>query len=128
VDIQEIDANCRVYEIPVQVNYNFTPGKNLNWFASAGIASYIMKKEDYAISYIRYGAPHQADAYYRGNKSLFSVLKLGAGVEKKVGRQFSIFAAPGISIPLAGVGEGEVKLYTTELMFGLKFTPSRKNK
>jgi Outer membrane protein beta-barrel domain len=128
VDIKEIDARCRVYEIPLQVNYNFTPGKKLNISGSAGLSSYIMKKEDYQISYNRYGTPHKADVYYSGNKNLFSVLRISAGVEKKLGNQFSAFAAPGVAIPLAGVGEGEVRLYSAEVIFGLKFTPSRKNK
>lgn len=128
VDIKEIEANCRVYEIPLQVNYNFTPGKKLNIFASVGLSSYIMKKEDYSFHYSRYGTYHQAEVYYSGNKNLFSVLKISGGIEKKVGQQFSLFAAPGIAIPIAGVGEGEVKLYSTEILIGLKFTPARRNK
>lgn len=128
VDIKEVEANCRVYEIPVQVNYNFTPGKKLNIFASVGLSSYIMKKEDYSFYYSRYGTYHKAEVYYSGNKSLFSVLRISGGIEKKVGKQFSLFTAPGIAIPLAGVGEGEVKLYSAEILIGLKFTPARKNK
>jgi Outer membrane protein beta-barrel domain len=126
VDIKSIDANCKVYEIPLQVRYDFTPGKKLNLFATAGLSSYIMKKEAYNFYYERSGAAHQAGAYYTGNKSLFSVLRLSAGVEKKISKNFSVFASPGIAVPLAGVGEGEVKLYSTDLMIGLKFSPSRK--
>lgn len=128
VDIKEVEANCRVYEIPVQVNYNFTPGKQLNIFASVGLSSYIMKKENYSFYYTRYGTYHKADVYYSGNKSLFSVLRISGGIEKKLDKQFSLFAAPGISIPLAGVGEGEIKLYSAEILVGLKFTPVRRNK
>lgn len=126
VDIKSIDANCKVYEIPLQVKYDFSPGKKLNLFATAGLSSYIMKKEAYYFYYDRYGAAHQAGANYSGNKSLFSVLRLSAGAEKKISRNFSVFASPGIAVPLAGVGEGEVKLYSTDLMIGLKFTPLRK--
>ena len=128
VDIKSIDANCRVYEIPLQVRYDFTPGKKLNIFATAGLSSYIMKKEDYEFYYERYGTLHQASVKYSDNKNLFSVLRLSASAEKKISRQFAVFASPGIAIPLAGVGEGKVKLYSTDIMLGLKFTPSRKNK
>ncbi len=127
VDIKSIDANCRVYEIPLQVRYDFTPEKKLNIFATAGLSSYIMKKEDYNISYERYGTLHQATVKYTGNKNFLSVLRLSAGAEKKISRQFAVFASPGIAIPLAGVGDGKVKLYSTDIMLGLKFTPSRKN-
>ena len=126
VDIKTIDANCRVYEIPVTVLYNFTPGKKVNIFASASLSSYIMKKEDYQIYYDHYGVPQQAAASYTGNQNLFSVLRLSAGIEKKISKNFSIMASPGVAIPLAGVGEGEVKLYTTDIMIGIKFTLPRK--
>lgn len=126
VDIKSIDANCKVYEIPLLVRYDFTPGKKLSLFATAGLSSYIMKKEAYYFYYDRSGAAHEAGSYYTGNKSLFSVLRLSAGIEKKISKNFSAFASPGIAVPLAGVGEGEVKLYSTDLMIGLKFSPSRK--
>lgn len=126
VDITSIDANCKVYEIPIGLRYDFKVGEKLNMFAAAGLSSYIMKKEEYNIFYDRYGTQHQAESYYQGNKSLLSVLRLSAGVEKRVGKQFSIFLSPGVAIPLAGVGEGDVKLYSTDLMLGVKFTPARK--
>lgn len=126
VDIKTIEANCRVYEIPLSVVYNFTPGKKINVFASAGLSSYIMKKEDYRFYYERYGTAHQANANYKGNKNLFSVLRLSAGIEKKISRNFSITASPGIAIPLSGVGEGEVKLYSTDISIGIKLTPFQK--
>ena len=85
-----------------------------------------MKKEDYQIYYDHYGVPQQAAVSYTGNQNLFSVFRFSAGIEKKVSKNFSIMASPGIAIPLAGVGEGEVKLYTTDIMIGIKFTPSRK--
>jgi hypothetical protein len=128
VDIKSIDANCRVYEIPLQVRYDFTPGKKLNIFATAGLSSYIMQKEDYEFYYERYGTLHQAAVKYTGNKNLFSVLRLSAGAEKKISRQFAVFASPGIAVPLAGVGDGKVKLYSTDIILGLKFTPGLKKK
>jgi hypothetical protein len=128
VDIKSIDANCRVYEIPLQVRYDFLPGKKLNIFATAGLSSYIMKKENYNMYYERYGTMHEADVLYTGNNGFFSVLRFSAGAEKKISGRFAVFASPGIAVPLAGVGEGKVKLYSTDMMLGLKFTPSKKNK
>lgn len=126
VDIKSIEANCKVYEIPISVLYNFTAGKKLNIFAAAGLSSYIMKKEDYHLSYDHYGTIYQADTYYKGNKNLFSVLRLSAGIEKKINKRFSVIASPGVAIPLSGVGEGEVKLFSADIMIGLKFFPFQK--
>lgn len=126
VDLKTIEANCRVYEIPISLVYNFTPGKKVNIFASAGLSSYIIKKEDYHFNYEHYGTPQQASVYYKDNKNLFSVLRISAGIEKKINNRFSIFASPGVSVPLSGVGEGEVKLYSTDIIFGIKFSPFSK--
>lgn len=128
VDLKSIDGNCRVYEIPVQVRYDFTSGKKLNFFATAGLSSYLMKKENYTMHYLRYGNYHKAEVKYTGNNSFFSVLRFSAGAEKKISDRFAVFASPGIAVPLAGVGEGEVKLYSTDIILGLKFTPAAKNK
>jgi hypothetical protein len=85
-----------------------------------------MKKEDYHYYYIRYGAPRNASASYTGNQHLFSVLRITAGAEKKIASQFALNISSGFSVPLAGVGEGKVKLYSSDLMVGLKYTPKRK--
>jgi hypothetical protein len=128
VDITSVDANCLVYEVPLDVRYDFTPGKSLKIFAASGLSSYIMKKEEYHYSYNNNGYPHYGHATYKGNQHLFSVLKLTAGIEKNISKKMAIHAAPAISIPLAGVGEGQVKLYSTEIMIGLRYQPLKKIK
>ena len=85
-----------------------------------------MKREDYRFYYEHYGMAQQADAYYKENKNLFSVLRLSVGAEKKISGHFSVIASPGIAIPLSGVGEGEVKLFSTDISIGIKFTPFQK--
>jgi hypothetical protein len=128
VEIVEVDANCLVYEIPLNLRYDILPGKATNIFATAGLSSYIMKKEDYEYSYNRYGYAHYAASAYKGNKHPFSVLRLSAGVERKLSKNFSLNTAPALSVPLAGVGEGQVKLYSAEIMLGLKYQPLKKSK
>ena len=49
--LQSVNANCKVYEIPLTLSYNFGKVKNHNWFASAGLSSYLMKKESYVYFY-----------------------------------------------------------------------------
>ena len=128
VDIKEVDANCRVFEIPLWLRYDFSEKKSLRPFAMAGISSFIMDKEDYEYYYYRSGNPYWAEHSYKGNSHLFSVLRLVAGLEKKVSDNFFLSLQPGLAIPLAGVGEGQVKLYSTELLIGLKYRPFKKAK
>ena len=127
VDIKRVDANCLVYEIPVSVRYDFSTKNNWQIFAGTGISSFIMKKEEYAYDYIYYNTLHHAKASYNGNKHLFSVLRIDVGVERKFKSNFSIFVQPGLAIPMAGVGEGQIKLFSSEILIGLKFKPQKKN-
>ncbi len=128
VDIVKVDANCLVLEIPLDIRYDFRRAKNINIYTTAGLSSYIMSKEDYDYLYNRYGYLHYAKAGYKGNKHVLAVLRLSAGVEKKISKTLSLNAAPALSIPLAGVGEGQVKLHSMEIMAGLRYQPLKKIK
>lgn len=126
VDISYIEADCRVYEIPLLLRYDFNNNKKITFFSSAGLSSYFMKKEAYHYYYYRAGVAHDAKATYKGNQHLFSVIRFSSGIEKKLSRQLLFNAAPGLAIPLAGVGEGQVKLYSLDFMIGIKYIPERK--
>jgi hypothetical protein len=128
VDIRKVDANCLVYEIPLSVKYNFYRGRKLNAFASAGVSSYIMKREDYQYEYLRNNTVNYTSWVYKGNRHLFSVLNFSAGVEKKLNDKFLLLASPIVSVPLRGVGDGKVKLYSSALQVSLKYKPAKKDK
>ena len=121
VQIVGVDANCLVYEIPVTVRFNILQNTKISLYSSAGLSSYLMKKESYDYDYIRYNTPYENYYDYTGNKSLFGVLSLSAGVEKPLNSRFSLLAEPFINIPLSGVGEGKVKLYSFGLQTGVKY-------
>ena len=42
--ITQVDGSCRMLEIPLAIRYNFRSPKKSNWFATAGISSYLMEK------------------------------------------------------------------------------------
>src|SRR5205085_9114848 len=50
-NLDKIYADCKVYEIPVNFAYSFKRSKNQNLFASAGLSSFIMRKEQYVYHY-----------------------------------------------------------------------------
>ena len=51
VDITRFDAECRVYEIPILLHYDFNQKTKTTYFIAAGLSSYIMKKEDFRYYY-----------------------------------------------------------------------------
>jgi hypothetical protein len=63
---------------------------------------------------------------YTGNEHLFSTALLSAGIEKNITKKFAVQLEPTISIPLKGVGDGEVKLFSTSLLLGIKYKPFNK--
>lgn len=118
--VNTIDANCKVYEIPITIIYQFAKGKKHSWFAGTGLSSYLMKKEIYNYDY-KYGyyptVYHKEYIVNNENKHWFSVLTLSGGYEYKFSNAVSFTASPYIKLPLAGVGFGKVKLNSGGVLF-----------
>ncbi|MEI9808879.1 MAG: hypothetical protein WDO16_14000 [Bacteroidota bacterium] len=49
--LQSISADCKVYEIPLNLSYHFGRSAKHSAFASAGLSSFLMKKETYDYLY-----------------------------------------------------------------------------
>ncbi len=123
-NLEKVDANCKVYEIPLAISYNF--GKKQNWFASAGVSALLMKQEtyNYYYKYMPYG-PTITHAYTinNENKHFLSTMTLSAGYQHKIGNRISIVAEPYIKLPLSGVGSGKVMLNSTGVLFTITAKP-----
>jgi hypothetical protein len=126
--ITKVNAECMVYEVPVTVRYNFLQKQSVSYYTTLGVSSYLMKKEDYNYKYLRYNMPAEKDLTYTGNKHLFSTLSISAGVEKKLSDKLFLQIEPSVSLPLSGVGDGKVKLYSTAVMLGIKYLPFKARK
>jgi cytoskeletal protein RodZ len=123
VKIIKVDANCLVYEVPVTLQYNWLIKPKANYYAAIGLSSYIMKKEKYNYTFEMYNTQYSYPYDYTKNSHLFASLQLSLGMEKQIGRKLYIQAAPTVTLPLQGVGEGSVKIFTTRLHVGLKYFP-----
>jgi hypothetical protein len=123
--LYQIDARCRVLEIPVGVTYSFAGQKNHRWFAGAGIASMLMKTEQYDYQYKSATGINYTRSYgvRNENKHYLAILSLSAGYQYQVGKRFSLLAEPYVQLPLNGVGLGKVKLQSTGLLLTAAFRP-----
>ena len=128
VQIVKVNAACLIYDIPLTVRYNVIQKPATVYYTTAGISSFIMQKEDYDYHYFRNAVYNQSSWTYTGNKNLFAVLNFSAGIEKKISPEFSFQAEPSVSIPITGVGDGRVKLYSAALQLSVKYQPHKKNK
>ncbi|MBL0155324.1 MAG: hypothetical protein IPP93_18385 [Chitinophagaceae bacterium] len=130
-NLQSIDGNCKVYEIPVLLTYHFGGAKQHSWFAGAGLSSYLMKSETYTYFYkpvISGPVVNRSYSITNKNKHYFSVLDLSAGYTRKLGKSFSISAEPYVKLPMSGVGLGKVKLNSAGVMFSVGFSPFQQKK
>lgn len=123
----KVEANCRVYEIPVSFGYHFASRKNHSWFASASLSSYLMKRETYNYTYktSAWGSVQQREwNLYNRNKHMFSVLGLSGGYQRKITERISFIAEPYLRVPLQGVGYGKVNLNSAGVLFSMAIQPA----
>lgn len=126
VQILKVNASCLVYELPIALRYNFVQRPSFKLYATTGLSSFIMKNEYYDYHYIKNNMYHEADWTYTGNKNFLSMLTFSAGIEKRLSPVSSILVEPAVSLPITGVGDGRVKLFSTSLQVGFKYQPFKK--
>jgi len=124
-NLQKIEADCFVYEIPVTIVYNFAASKKHNWFIAGGVSSYLMKKETYGYYYKNsWGQPqYYSHTYKNKNSHLFSVINISGGYQHHFTDRFSIMTEPYVKIPAKGIGVGKVKLNSAGVLFTVGFKP-----
>ncbi len=124
IDTLNVNANCNVWDIPVNVQYSFTDNNKNNFFISAGISSYIMKKEVYDFSYHDQGVYETKKRIIKDeNKHGFCNLNLSVGYQYWLSKKLSIGFEPYCKLPLSGIGAGKVKLTSAGTLFSLTFKP-----
>lgn len=124
-NLQKIDADCLVFEIPVNVVYTFPSTKKHQWFVSAGVSSYLMKEENYEYYYKNsWGQPaYRSWSTENENNHFFSILQLSGGYQYNFSERFSLMTEPYLKLPLGGVGFGKVKLSNTGVLFTVGYKP-----
>ena len=127
-DLKSIEADCKVYAVPVIVDYNFSENSKSLWFGGVGLASYFMKKEvyDYTSKSPSGQSSYRTYSIEDKNKHYFSIVRFSAGYEKKLSDRISFISEPYLAVPLAGVGYGKVKLYSSGILLTLKVKPFSK--
>ena len=123
-----INANCKVYEIPLTVSYHFAKANHHEWFASGGLSSYLMKREEYKYyyKYPSWDTTVARPAISNKNQHYFSVVDLSGGYKYVFNKSVSLLVEPYLKIPLSGVGAGKVKLNSAGVLFTVAVKPFRK--
>jgi hypothetical protein len=108
---KSVNADCRVLDIPLNVDYKFLSRRNTVISVGTGISSYIMLREDYRFTYVEQD-DDTALAYHvvNENQHWLSVLNLQVTIEQRLNSKLSIGIQPYMKIPLSNIGFAGVKL------------------
>jgi hypothetical protein len=114
-----INVFSSVTEIPVTLHYTFNNTGNAKFFASAGVVSNIVHREQYKYEYEKNG--EEKEGFKKYNKSvenLFSNIQLSAGYEKNLGTIGTIRIEPYYRIPLNGIGKSDLPVTSAGINVG----------
>lgn len=120
--ITGIDATCLVYEIPLNVVYQLKQNNLSSWYAVGGLSTYLMKKEVYDYTYSYYGT-NKITSYEitNQNKHYLSILSLAIAYRKQLNKTLSYQVMPFAKIPLTGIGNGKINLYSLGLGLSIHY-------
>lgn len=119
-DILTVDGYCQMFEIPVNIKYDFAQKKNHTWFVTAGLSSYLMNKEYYNYDYMKDGEERWGSrAYYHTTQNWFSVFNLSAGYQLKTSTKTNLRIEPYFKAPLSGVGTGKLSISSVGVNAGI---------
>jgi cytoskeletal protein RodZ len=115
---KSVDADCRVLDIPLNINYTFLNRNRTSLSVGTGISSYIMLKEFYKFTYYKENTTDPSDySLVNENQHWFSVLNLQANYTRKLTPGLSLSLQPYMKIPLSEIGFAQVKLESLGLAF-----------
>ncbi len=117
---ESVSADCRVLDIPLNVDYRlFAKGKN-SFSVGSGLSSYIMLRENYHYNYAIPGTPGPTDFDIQNkNRYFMGVLNLDATYQRKLNSKLSLALQPYLKLPLTDIGNGQVQLLSTGMAVGL---------
>lgn len=120
-DPNSVYADCRVLDIPLNVDYKLY-NKNRNSFSvGSGLSSYIMLKEHYTYNYDTPAAGPAGYTVVNRNQHILGVLNLNATYQRALNSRFSLAAEPYLKIPLTNIGSSQVRLQSAGVAVGFKW-------
>lgn len=122
IPIDQVEANCRILEIPLDVRYDAILRPTHTFYATAGLTSLLMRNERYTYLYELNGRyVNRSWSLARGSNAPFRLVQLSVGMEHAAGSRWTVQAEPFVKVPLGGVGFGQIKLSSSGILLGVKY-------
>lgn len=117
-NIHYLNGFCKMFELPLNVKYDFFSKKQNGFYAVAGLSSYFMKKENYSYFTTHFSEPNVPG--YFGNRdyknsttNLFSVINISGGYQFVFKNNNTLRIEPYFKVPLSGLGIGKLPFMST---------------
>ncbi len=131
VDPIWMDGKGNVLQIPIEASYYFNGYEKNSFFINAGISTFLFNSEWYGFKYDEVELLNNPNAtpineitmdeISRRNFHPAGIARLSIGYQKILSPNMAFELSPYLQIPLTGIGEGKVDLYTAGVQFALKF-------
>lgn len=125
VNLQSVIGDCQMWDLPVQLRYDFYNTKNSRLFATAGVSNYIMRNQNYEYHYLNSNNVLTVKNWetYSQTNYWFGVMNLSAGIEKQLSRSMSFQVEPYVKLPLKGVGFGSMDISSYGVLLSVRYRP-----
>lgn len=115
-------ANCKVLDIPLNVNYElYAKGRN-SFTLGGGMSSYFMLSEKYNFSFADPALSSRNIQINNQNHHIFSILNLTSTYQRQVNSNLGIVVQPYMKLPLSRIGFGQVDLKSAGLAVGFSWS------
>ena len=109
-----------MWEIPLNIRYNFSKSERMKWFATAGLSTYLMSREYYDFNETGGGALWGGSWDIRKpSQNWFSIVNISAGFEQHIGKIGNLRIEPYLRLPLSGIGTGRLPIMSAGLNIGI---------
>jgi len=117
-NLHYLNGTCEMFEIPLNVKYDFRSRKLNVFFVAAGLSSYLMKKESYIGYVTHFSTPNlpgydKPYVYKNATNNIFSVGNISGGYQFIFKNNSSFRIEPYLKIPLTGLGFGQMPFLST---------------
>jgi hypothetical protein len=125
-----VNANCRMLDIPLNINYQVYKRQANTFTLGTGLSSYFMLREDYKFNYVNSYNTTGPSTYtvINKNRNILSVLNLDATYTHQINSKMGVIIEPYLKVPLSDVGASQVRLQTTGVALGLSWNLNTSSK
>jgi|GEM_PF-1053680 len=115
-----VNGGCGMWEIPLAIRYHFTEKKTINWFASVGVSSYIVKNESYD-----YNVTNNMQTYFRYRKyttvykNWLGAADMSVGFTHALRKSTNFRVETYFKLPLKKIGTGSLDVTSTGINIGI---------